>query len=156
MNISVESETTVKAKHPSTQTTMYIMAQAFHALRALWIEPALKEKNITSLQFTLLAVVARHSGLSSADLSRRFYVTPQTMGQVLTALESRGLLIRAENPENRRLLSMSLTAEGHALVESCQADMQLIEEQVFGGLSEKELEKFRGTLHKVIGKIRER
>lgn len=156
MNKIVEPQTPSSDKLAPSQTTMYLMAQAFHALRALWIEPALKEKNITSLQFTLLAVVARHSGLSSADLSRRFYVTPQTMGQVLTVLESRGLLIRAENPENRRLLSMSLTAQGHALVDACQADMQAIEEQVFGSLNDKEMEKFRGTLQKVVAKVRDK
>lgn len=142
-------------KNPSTQTTTYMLAQAFHALRALWIEPALKAENLTSLQFTLLSVVNRHAGLSSADLSRRFYVTPQTMGQVLTALEGRGLLIRAENPDNRRLLAMSLTPAGHALVKTCQVHMKQIEEEVFGELNEKELANFRGTLHKVVGKIRQ-
>lgn len=142
-------------KHPSTQTTTYMLAQAFHALRALWIEPALKAENLTSLQFTLLSVVDRHAGLSSADLSRRFYVTPQTMGQVLTALEGRGLLIRAENPDNRRLLAMSLTPAGHALVNACQVHMQQIEEEVFGELNEKELTKFRDTLHKVVNKTRQ-
>lgn len=155
MTKTAETEATGTDKHASTQTTTYMIAQAFHALRALWIEPALKAENLTSLQFTLLSVVDRHAGLSSADLSRRFYVTPQTMGQVLTALEARGLLIRAENPDNRRLLAMSLTPTGHALVKTCQEHMQQIEQEVFGELNEKELAKFRDTLHKVVGKIRQ-
>ncbi|MBA1204820.1 winged helix-turn-helix transcriptional regulator [Pseudomonas capeferrum] len=156
MTKTAEIPTSDNDKHPSTQTTTYMLAQAFHALRALWIEPALKAENLTSLQFTLLSVVDRHAGLSSADLSRRFYVTPQTMGQVLSALETRGLLIREENPANRRLLAMSLTPTGHALVKTCQTHMQQIEQEVFGELNEKELVKFRTTLHKIVGKIRER
>jgi len=111
---------------------VYLVARVFHALRATRLEPALKKAGITPLQFTIMTVVERHPGLSSAELSRRFYVSAQTMGQVLGNLENRGLLDRREDVDNRRILRVSLTDKGARLVRECDAYMDIIESEIFG------------------------
>jgi len=110
----------------------YLVARVFHALRATRLEPALKDAGVTPLQFTIMSVVERHPQLSSAELSRRFYVSAQTMGQVLANLENRGLLSRREDAENRRILRVSLTAKGAKLVRECDLKMDTIEAEIFG------------------------
>jgi DNA-binding MarR family transcriptional regulator len=119
--------------NPRTRTT-YLIATVYHALRATRLEPALKPLGVTPLQYTIMTVVDSHEGLSSAQLSRRFYVTPQTMGQVLAGLEERGFLRRREDPENRRVLLVSLTAKGRKLVEDCGRVLGAIEDEIFGGI----------------------
>jgi len=111
---------------------VYLVARVFHALRATRLEPALKDAGITPLQFTIMSVVERHPGLSSAELSRRFYVSAQTMGQVLGNLEKRGILRRREDNENRRILRVSLTAKGEKLARECDLKMEAIEAEIFG------------------------
>lgn len=111
--------------------TVYLIASVYHALRATRLEPALKPLGITPLQYTIMTVVESHEGLSSAQLSRRFYVTPQTMGQVLAGLEERALLRRKEDPENRRVLLVSLTAKGRKLVDECGRLIGAIETEIF-------------------------
>jgi DNA-binding MarR family transcriptional regulator len=102
-----------------------------------------------------LAVVNRYSGLSSAELARHFFVTPQTIGPILAQLEKRDLLVREENPENRRLLSISLTAAGHALLLKCNAEIQDIESIIFRDFSDDSLEELRGYLKGLYARCRE-
>lgn len=140
----------------STQraSTTYLIARVFHALRSSRIEPILKPFGITPLQYTILTVIMTHEGLSSADLSRRFYVTPQTMGQVLASLEETGLLKRREDPENRRVLRVAMTAEGRKLVKRCDKQMEKIELEVFGEFDDSEVIAFRRKLYKVAAVLR--
>lgn len=144
------------ASAPAEQSpsTTYLLSKVFHAVRALHIEPAFREHDLTPLQYTILSVVQRRSGLSSADLSRRFFVTPQTMGQVLTGLENRGLLRRSENPANRRVLLVNITPEGSAVVQACQKEMDRVEHLLFSDLDPADLKVLRQTLNRLAAKAR--
>ncbi|MCD9028727.1 MarR family transcriptional regulator [Luteimonas sp. BDR2-5] len=135
--------------------TIYLIASAYHALRATRLEPALKPLGVTPLQYTIMTVVESHEGLSSAQLSRRFYVTPQTMGQVLAGLEERGLLRRREDPENRRVLLVSLTAKGRRLVDECGRVIGLIEDEIFSDPDCAETAALREQLQKIAAHLRE-
>ncbi|WP_302140539.1 MarR family winged helix-turn-helix transcriptional regulator [Halomonas alkalicola] len=139
----------VKLKHSQSRSTTYLLAQTTNIIRNSWIDPALKEHGLTSLQYTVLSVIKRYSGLSSAELSRHFFVTPQTMGPILTQLEKRGLILREPNAENRRLLAISLTAEGGRLLETCNHVIADIEQQIFGELDADTLQVFRDTLQRI-------
>ena len=133
---------------------VYLVARVYHALRATRLEPALKSAGVTPLQYTIMTVVAAHEGLSSAELSRRFYVTPQTMGQVLGNLEQQGLLRRKEDPENRRVLRVSLTAKGERLVEQCESSIEQIEHEIFGSAETAEKAQLRKRLSDVTAYLR--
>lgn len=150
----MESDKPVSAASDQPPSTTYLLSKVFHAVRALHIEPAFKEHDLTPLQYTILNVVQRRSGLSSADLSRRFYVTPQTMGQVLNGLEARGLLKRSENPVNRRVLLVNITPEGDAVVQACQREMDRVEQLLFGDIDPKDLKVLRKTLEHLAVKAR--
>lgn len=125
-------ETAVRTTESSPRSrTIYLIAMVHHALRATRLEPALKPLGVTPLQYTILTVIEAHPGLSSAQLSRRFYVTPQTMGQVLAGLAARGLLRRREDPDNRRVLLVQVTAKGRKLIDACSREIAPIEEEIF-------------------------
>jgi DNA-binding MarR family transcriptional regulator len=124
--------TAVKLKHSSVRSTTYLLAQTTNIIRNSKIDPALKQHGLTSLQYTVLSVINRYSGLSSTELSRHFFVTPQTMGPILSQLDKRGLILREANAENRRLLAISLTAEGCQLLDTCNHVIADIEREIFG------------------------
>jgi DNA-binding MarR family transcriptional regulator len=50
---------------------------------------------------------------SSAELARLDQITPQAMGNILTSLESRGLVQRSADPHDGRRIIVSLTEAGH-------------------------------------------
>lgn len=133
--------------------TSYLLAQCFHSLRSM-IEPALKVYNITPLQYTILSVALHTNKLSSAKLSRRFYITPQSMGQMLGGLEERGLIRREHDPANRRILLVSLTEEGAALAKLCATEIDRIERQAFSDFRHDDIEQFRESLRRLSNTVR--
>src|SRR3954462_11866600 len=63
---------------PVKWNMIYLIARVFYEMHGR-TERALAPQNVTALQFTILSTLHRCEGLSSAELSRRFKVTPQTM-----------------------------------------------------------------------------
>ena len=91
-------------------------------------------------------VLDRRSGLSNAQLARRALVSPQSMNEVLLALEQRGLVRRRAHPDHGRILQARLTAKGRALLARCDAEVHEVEARMVGGLSEHEQATLRGAL----------
>lgn len=143
---------TLKPQHPPVRTT-YLISQAWFAMRDL-TNAALEKHGVTGIQYTVLSVLDAHENLSPAQLSRRFYVTQQSMGQMLTVLQEGGLLTRTEDPSNRRLLQVSLTAAGRVLVRQCDAEMSAIEDQVLSGFQPRQIEVLRSSLMTIVQRAR--
>jgi DNA-binding MarR family transcriptional regulator len=130
---------------PEKWGVIYLLARIFYAMRQQ-SEDALKPHNVTPMQFTILSSLKRWDGMSSAELSRRFGVTPQTMGEMIGNLERRALVARVQDPANRRALRLSLTPAGEQLFEACEAAMNAVEAQMFEQMSSRDLEALRGRM----------
>ncbi len=78
----------------------YVIARLERAVRAA-IGERVKPYGLTTSQYTTLSVVGARSGLSNAQLARRAYMTPQSMSEVIEALETRGLIERARARRSR-------------------------------------------------------
>ena len=133
--------------------TMYLLNQANQAVRSR-IEQALRELSLTGIQYTVLSVVGSREGISSAELSRRFFVTPQTMNEIVTGLEKRGLVRREARPENRRILTASLTEEGRATLTACDAVADEVEGAAFRDLSEHDFNELRRLMRTLLVSLR--
>jgi DNA-binding MarR family transcriptional regulator len=133
--------------------TMYLLTQASKGLKKR-LEQALSELAVTTMQYTVLSIVRDRQPLSSSELSRRFFVTPQTMNEVVAGLEKMGLLSRTEDPANRRILSVRLTEAGQKLVAKCEAAADRLEAEAFGIMSKTELNSLRKSLRAVLDDVR--
>lgn len=134
-------------------STIYLLHQTSQALRSR-LEHALRGLGVTGIQYTILALVDRHAGLSSADLSRRFFVTPQTMNQIVAGMTQRGLLARAASDSNKRILEMTLTPEGRALLSRCEEIADQVETEALALVPEGHLDEMRGHLHALLRQLR--
>jgi DNA-binding MarR family transcriptional regulator len=141
-----------RMQHPRA---VYFLNQTSHAVRSR-LELGLASLQITPIQYTVLSVIGARDGLSSADLSRRFFVTPQTMNELIAGLQRRKLIVRKEDPANRRILRMSLTAEGKRLVEACDIAADAIEREIFSFLPQETYEQFRDLCRLIARNLRER
>ncbi len=54
-------------------------------------------------------------GLSQQELAATLQLDKSTVSRLVAGLESRGLLVRARDPDNRRIVRLSLTPAGHRL-----------------------------------------
>jgi DNA-binding MarR family transcriptional regulator len=132
---------------------MFFLNQANHAVRSR-LETALGSVEMTGIQYTVLSVIGRHQGMSSAELSRRFYVTPQTMNELIGALERRGLILRKADPSNRRILRMNVTPSGRELLDRCDALADGVERDIFGNLSEADYRQLAELTRKLAHALR--
>lgn len=112
--------------------------------------------DITPSQFIVLNFVGdNETDLSSAQLSRRFLMTPQSMNEVVTTLQRKDLLERNSDPNHKRILRITLTDKGKEVLEICNAAMDEFEEKLLKKLKIKEKEVFRGSIGKILDNLKE-
>lgn len=114
------------------------------------LEQTLEPHHLTLPEYTFLAVLGRTSGLSNAQLARRAYIRPQSMHEVLSRLEARGIVRRTASPVNRRIRTAVLTDAGHRLIESAETDAAAIDEKLLSALGAAERRIFVEALRKCI------
>jgi len=116
---------------------------------------ALEMLGITPIQFTLLYFVKHDKGdLSSAQLSRRFLVTPQSMNELISVLQRKKLLRKAVDPSHKRILRISLTSKGNQLLTKCNKTLDTIEKELFEDVTNSEIEKIRDVIGKILATSR--
>ncbi len=94
------------------------------------MDQELRPFGLTAPQYAVLTAVQLDPGISNASLAEAAFVTPQTMHGILGNLERDGLLRRAPDPQNARILRSNLTSKGlrilteaHALVDRVESIM---------------------------------
>jgi DNA-binding MarR family transcriptional regulator len=133
--------------------TIYLVKMLDIAVRA-GLEQRLQEFQLTGAQYTVLSLLSTRDNLSSADLSRRFLVTPQSMNEMIMALERKGLVSRQEDEGNRRILRVKLTPHGQAILKKCDKQVDSLEAELFGALDPDALTALRDTMNTVIASHR--
>ena len=102
---------------------------------------------LTTLQFTTLSVLSRHgTPLSTSQLARRAFMTPQSMSEVIHALERKGLIKRNPDPNHRRTLPATLTAKGRRVLADCEEVVAAFEDSMLEGFSEEDRVAFLGMV----------
>lgn len=113
--------------------TFYLMGRVSAAVNAQ-LERVLKPLDVTVAQYTCMSRIRGHEVMSSAKLARAHRVSPQTMYEMITNLEKRGLLKRAKGPDKKQLL-VSLTRQGHKILDQCDRKVDEIEPVAFAGIN---------------------
>jgi len=126
-------------------SVLYAVKRVEQVIRSR-LDDLLKPTGITALQYTALTVLERHDGLPAAQLARSSFVTPQSMADMVRALEERRLIIRERNPGNRRELLIRLTDAGRRLLDDHAESVAALEERMVGDLSQRQLDQFRRAL----------
>lgn len=128
-----------------TPTLLYAIKQVELAVRA-HMDELLRPMNLTALQYTALTVLRRREGLSSAELARNSFVTAQTMGEMITTLERRGLVERRTDPGDRRRMLTSLTDSALVLLREYDERIRELEGAMVADLTLRQRQAFRDYL----------
>ena len=126
-------------------TLLYAVKQVELAIRA-HMDELLRPMNLTALQYTALTVLRRRDGLSSAELARNSFVTAQSMGEMITALERRGLIERRTDPGDRRRMLTSLTDAARVLLREYDERIGELESAMVSDLTHRQRQAFRDYL----------
>lgn len=86
---------------------------------------------LTPSQQSTLAVIDHHGPIRLGDLARIEAVSPPTITKIVAKLEGQGLVSREGDPDDRRIVQVSITDEGHArMAETRQRRNQWLAEQL--------------------------
>ncbi|MDI1283654.1 MAG: MarR family transcriptional regulator [Reyranella sp.] len=117
----------------------YLVRQANVAVRAA-MERALADIEATPAQFAVLTMIAAYPGVSGADLARLTFLTPQTINVIVRNLVRGGAIEKTAHAVHGRVLRLTATAKGQALLKRCRARVQEVEGRI-AGLAGKDEEK---------------
>lgn len=134
---------------PASARTLYLLSRAHYSVRGR-IDQLLSSAGLTGVQYTILSLLKGRAQLSSAEIARHYHVKPQSMNEVIFSLEKRELIQRTPDPRNRRTLRIELTPAGRKTLKACDALVDALEAEIFGGLGADEMDAFRATLKHMI------
>jgi DNA-binding MarR family transcriptional regulator len=115
----------------------YLVRQASVAVRAA-MEKVLADIEVTPPQFSVLTMIVSYPGASGADLARLTFLTPQTINVIVRNLERMGAIAKSADAEHGRILRLTATAKGQALLKRCRARVMEVEDRLGGLLGRDE------------------
>jgi len=126
----------------------YLLRQAAAAAR-LSVERALADIGTTQPQFMVLTMLDAYPGASGAEIARLVQLTPQTVNLIIRTLERSGAVAKAAHPAHGRVLQLTLTEPGRALLAASKARAGAVNPLLAEGLSPEQEAVIRAWLVRV-------
>jgi DNA-binding MarR family transcriptional regulator len=104
---------------------------------ALFLEET-QEFNITPVQYSLMTALHEHGELDQVGLAEEIGLERTNVADVIERLQARGLLVRRQSEEDRRVKLLKLTVKGRNLVRRMEAAVERAHERTIDHLSEGE------------------
>jgi len=123
----------------------YLLYRAERRLRRR-LDEALRTHGLTTTEYVALSILRAREGMSSADLARWSFVTPQAMSLVIGTLARRGLIRRVPDERHRRVLHSAVTPLGIRILSECNLAVDVIEADMLQELDEAARDELRAAL----------
>jgi DNA-binding MarR family transcriptional regulator len=107
--------------------------------------------DITPSHLRALRVLTRHGVLRMSELSDHLRIAARSTTEVIDALETRGLVDRRPDPDDRRATLVEVTEHGASIADAIRAARGTEAERVFDRLSQTD----RAHLGRILRKLRE-
>jgi DNA-binding MarR family transcriptional regulator len=140
--VATESNQAVRKVEPHVG---YVIGRLDRAIRRE-IGALVAPFGLTVPKYTALSILRDRPGLSNAQLARRTYVTPQSMNEVLRALEDDGLIVRSQSANHGRVVEVALSERGHEVLAACDRAVTHMENAMLADLDETGREQLLETL----------
>jgi DNA-binding MarR family transcriptional regulator len=120
----------------------YLVGRLDHVLNQR-LRDSLAPAGLSVPQYTALSVFRAHGTLSNAQLATRTMISPQSANEMVKQMEGKGWIARTPDPAHGRIIQISLTAAGEAILGECDAQVAAVENLMVGELGKDE----RAVLH---------
>lgn len=113
------------------------------------IKKELAINNISITEFSVLEVLYQRGKQTIQQIGNSILVSSGSMTYIIDKLEQRGLLIRSDCPDDRRMIHVTLTVDGNGLMDEIMPKYHVIVNQMFELLDSDEAELLVKLLTKV-------
>jgi DNA-binding MarR family transcriptional regulator len=107
--------------------------------------------DITPSHLRALRVLMRHGVMRLSELSDHLHIAARSTTEVVDALETRGLVERRPDPDDRRATLVEVTEHGTSVLDAIRAARGIEAERAFGRLSQAD----RAHLARILRKLRD-
>lgn len=113
------------------------------------LDRAFAAEGLNSSQWSALMQIRHHIEPTCAVLARDMAHDKGAMTRMIDALEARGWVERTRSPDDRRVVHLSLTEEGEAVTNRCQAKVIEYWNRCLSDWPEAEVEQFLAQLQRL-------
>jgi DNA-binding MarR family transcriptional regulator len=89
------------------------------------------------------------------DLEREFELSHPTMSSILSRMASKGIIVTAPLPQDKRFKTIALTEKGLELDREIHSSIENMEARLVTGFTEAEKQEVRELLHRMIQNLTE-
>jgi len=118
--------------------------------RALEGDPELLQLEISSAQFIVISALALGGAKSASDLCKGISYDAGAMTRMIDRLESKGLIRRDRRPDDRRVVYLELTEEGHRAFPRMREVSMTVVNRFLRGFSQDEARQLESFLSRML------
>ena len=118
-------------------------------LRRVVVDRALKPLGVTRSQWWLLAFLSRRDGMTQTALAADLDLSKVAIGGLVDRVETLGFLERRADKSDGRARRVYLTKAGARMVSVIRENVQQVELEIVGGLSDADMAQAAATLAKL-------
>jgi DNA-binding MarR family transcriptional regulator len=130
-------------------------------LRAIYVrsqktlDRILARHGSSAARYSLMAYIADHDGVRSADIIKAFALAPRTVTEAIDALEAEGLVERRADTADRRAKVIALTPAGTRLLRKLEPVWESFGRRLLGALAAEERKQLGIILGKLVRRLDE-
>lgn len=113
------------------------------------IYPIFKKENITEAQFYVLELLYHKGDMKIKEIVEKIFSSGGTMTVIIDNLEKESLILRKQDPRDKRSSLISITEKGYSVVEKVFNNHINNLDKVLGVLEDKEKENLIDLLRKL-------
>ncbi|MET6678986.1 MarR family winged helix-turn-helix transcriptional regulator [Citrobacter amalonaticus] len=133
---------------------MELRNKAFHLLRQLFQRHTARWQHalpdLTKPQYAVMRAIAERPGIEQVNLMEAAVSTKATLAEMLSRMETRGLVRRENDPLDKRRRFVYLTPEGEALLKVSMPLGNQVDEEFLGRLNDEERAQFSLLIKKMM------
>lgn len=108
------------------------------------------ESDISITEINIIAKIAENQGSRMSDAAKSIGITLATLTVACDKLENKGIVLRARDQNDRRVVNVSLTPRGMAAYEFHRHFHAQMFQTILGELSEQEEKVLENCFHKLV------
>ncbi len=135
------------ASAPKTESQLehnvFVALQRLASALGQDVAELLKGSELSAAQYNVLRILrgAGKSGLACGEIAARMIAKDPDITRLLDRLEKRGLVGRARESDDRRVVTTRITAQGLALLTALDGPVLQLHQRQLAGLGEEKLER---------------
>lgn len=153
MKRRIQAELKQSKPFPTLEEEVCVEVQRTAQVVVRWIAEALKPSGLTLPQFNVLRILrgARPDALSSSAIAERMVAYDPDVTRLLDRLEAAGLVEKARDTRDRRMMNVRATEAGIEAVEAASLAVRRRIQKALGPVGPRKLETLADLLEQVRG-----